>query len=85
MSHAASGYGTGMSRDSGSTPDPLAPGGPDDGPDPLKKEFPDPAPKPDDADEDERPPLGFPDPDEDDAPESGDAAETDTPADKPID
>jgi hypothetical protein len=53
-----------MSTDSGGTRDPLAPGGPDEGPDPLKKEFPDPAPKPEGADEDERPPLGFPDPDE---------------------
>jgi hypothetical protein len=54
-----------MSTDSEGTRDPLAPGGPDDGPDPFMKEFPDPAPKPEGADEDERPPLGFPDPDED--------------------
>jgi hypothetical protein len=54
-----------MSTDSDGTRDPLAPGGPDEGPDPFKKEFPDPAPKPEGADDDERPPLGFPDPDED--------------------
>jgi hypothetical protein len=54
-----------MSTDSGGTQDPLAPGGPDDGPDPLKREFPDPAPKPEQSGDDERPPLGFPDPDDD--------------------
>jgi hypothetical protein len=53
------------STESGGTRDPFAPGGPDEGADPLKKEFPDPASTADDAD-DERPPLGFPDPDEPD-------------------
>jgi hypothetical protein len=72
------GYRAAMSTDSGDTRDPLAPGGPDQGPDPFKKEFPDPAPKREGADEDERPPLGFPDPDED-APD-GDADDAPTTA-----
>jgi hypothetical protein len=61
-----------MTTDSGGTRDPLAPGGPDEGPDPFMKEFPDPAPKPEGAGEGERPPLGFPDPDDDAAPDRPD-------------
>ena len=57
---------SGSDSTSGGTRDPLAPGGPDEGPDPVKKEFPDPAPTPEGGGDDERPPLGFPDPDDPD-------------------